>query len=104
MQGGPPIDNGINQEGNPVSAPSVGEELFTTEQYGEATAYAVDRVSVAIAVPAPQPGYNPNAWHVGFFDPFDGGSYAGAYALDEGAARELAELFARTAGRAVARS
>ena len=100
MQGGPPIDNGINQEGNPVSATSVGEELFTTEQQGDTVLYKVDGNTVAVAMPTDS--FLPSAWHVTVFDPF-GGELAGAGGVSENSARKLAKLFARTAARAVAR-
>jgi len=102
VQGGPPIDNGINQEGNPVSATSVGEELFTTRGQGDSTCYIVDGNTVAVATPAPQP-YNDNAWYVCLFDPF-GGLPGGGSTHSQDGAHALAEVFARTAARAVARS
>lgn len=83
---------------------SLGQELFTTETQGDSVLFKVDGDTVAIASPinftVDVPGFQ-QAWNVTLFAPF-GGS-AGAIAVDEEAARELAELYARTAARAVAR-
>ncbi|MHA0288311.1 hypothetical protein ACXYX3_17900 [Mycobacterium sp. C3-094] len=85
-----------------MSAPSIGEDLFTTEQRDDRLWFKVDGNTVAIASPLNMdvPGFY-KAWQVSLFDPFGGD--ASAIASDEEGARELAELFARTAARAVNR-
>ncbi|MCG7592443.1 hypothetical protein [Mycobacterium sp. PSTR-4-N] len=84
-----------------MSAPSIGEELFTTGTQGECTSYVVNGDTVAVAMPAPQP-HNEDAWYVCLFDPF-GGPTTGGHTRDSDGAHELAAMFARTAARAVAR-
>ena len=86
-----------------MSAPSIGEELFTTEPRDDRLWFKVDGNTIAIASPLNMdvPGFY-KAWQVTLFDPF-GGDAAAAITQDETSARELAELFARTAARAVNR-
>lgn len=81
-----------------MSAPSIGENLFTTERRHNALWFKVNGNTVVIAAPSIGGG---SEWVVSFFDPFGGDAYA--ITNDEEGARELGELFARTAARAVNR-
>ena len=90
-----------------MSAPSVTEQPFITETNERGTLlYKVNErgqtggALVAAVHPSPAP-WNPNAWHIALFDPFSP-EHAGAEA-SETQAKKIAEMFARTAARAVTR-
>lgn len=85
-----------------MPTPSVTEPAFTTHPHGATVSYEVDTRVVAIIFPHPAP-LNPDAWYVSLLDPGPECNPCGATAFSEDDARAMAELFARTAARAVTR-